>query len=75
MFMGIEKLQVPVFITPPKYLSWNEAGKLIWGGETLEAVLTEDPDGPVVYIAKRKHDLGLCCWEYTFITTPESMKQ
>lgn len=40
------------------YYSWNVDGKCIWGGETLESVLTDDPDGPAYYIAERQSPSG-----------------
>ena len=42
-----------MFMQPPKFISYNSRGKVLWGGETLEAVLTNDPDGPAKYIQQR----------------------
>jgi len=64
MFSDNELLNNPLFIGPPKrFISWNAKGKVIWGGDTLEGVLTPDPDGPVRWIAIRtehySHDYTL----------------
>ena len=47
------KLDTPIFVRLPKFVSWNAEGKVLWGGPTFESVLTDDPDGPAVFVAER----------------------
>jgi hypothetical protein len=61
MFAGCEILAVPMFVRSRRWYSWNADGKCIWGGDTLEQVLTDDPDGPVRYVAQRTDWLS---WDY-----------